>query len=966
MKRPLHLLLPLFLFALNVSAQEPVSIHLTEENGLPDVEFYSMLEDNEGYMWLAANKGLFRYDGKEFKAYTNLNKRGRSFFNLKLDKYGNVWCNNIAGQFFRVKNDSLQLFLDFKDELNGALPDYIFFKNNLVFKARNKFFFIDLVTKQKKVKVGFKYGTNIGFVNKNNNFVSLDSTLNFQIRKSIDSLTTFSFPEYSNEIKDDKLGFTSFYKYKTLDVLLFQNKYNFKKKLFLFESKRLTNINLPEQFSSFYIHQIFIDNNYWFFSTTKGVFKCVIRNQNLHIIQHYFSEENVTATVKDFNNNLWFSTLNNGVFVVPNENIISYSKFQDVTALEKKNDSVVYVGELNGKLSELSLNSSIKTRHSLSSNSVVRQLHYDDEKLFYASDQNTYLYNEITNFKTPYQQFAALKSVDKISDTSYVIGKNYESSILNKNSEIVLEKKRAYKAIYSERNKSILLSSVNGLDKYDYPSLDKQPIYYDNKSIYAFDLTETKNGIFWAATYSQGVFGIKDGKVIKHLKTENGLASNTTSKIAADGSNLWIATDLGLQFYNSDLNTFQTLSRLNGLNSFNINQLEVLKNHVVFSSNLGLFSLQKDNVFQDKQIPKVEITSVTLNETPTILEDSYTLKQTESEIAISFHSKGFQSDKTIDYYYKLYGFDENYKMVNDASQEVKYNSLPAGNFTFKVKAKNKFANNFSQPAFLKINVVLPFYKTWWFWALVFSVAVVLVIWYFKKQTNRLKKEQQIELEKAKISKDLVFSQLENLRSQMNPHFIFNALNSIQDYIITNEKKLARQYLVRFSRLIRTYLEHSQKNRVSLSEELNALNLYLQLEKDRFEDDFEFEISVDKQLNTDEIFLPSLFIQPYVENALKHGLLHKSENKNLKISFVKKESEGLLICKIRDNGIGREASAKIKAKRQKDHRSFATSANQKRIDLLNKSGDKRFKVEIIDLKDTNNQSLGTEVVLQIPM
>ena len=961
-----YFILLLFFSAVNfLLAQEPVSIHLSEENGLPDIEFYSMLEDNNGYMWLAANKGLFRYDGKEFKAFTNPKKRGRSFFNLKLDKHGNVWCNNIAGQFFRVKNDSLELFIDYKDELAGVLSDYLFFKNDIVFNTRGKLFFVDIDSKDKNVLQNYTNGTSIGFVTDSNKLMILDSTFNLKLKDSRNTSDILKSPKISKNIKDEELSFTSFYKNDDSDVLLFQNKFNLKNKLFLFNDNILKPLKLPEYFNTVYIDHIFTDGNKWFFSTTNGVFKCILIKSEIQITQHYFKNEHITSIVKDFNNNLWFSTLKNGVYVVPNENIIFYPKFEDVTAVEKRNDSIIYVGQNSGKLMTLNLNTGLIDNHHLTSSSVVRQLHYDNKKLFFASDQATFLYNENSGIERRYNNIAALKSVDKISDTSYVFGKHFESIIINSHSENLLLPRRTYKVIYSENNKSILVSSVNGLDKFDYPLLNRKALSFKDQPIYALDLAESENNMFWAATYNQGVFGIRDTEVVKHIKTKDGLASNTINRIAADGNNLWIATDSGLQFYDTASDTFKTLSRLNGLNSYNINQLEVLKNHVVFSSNLGLFSIKKENVFQAKKVPKVEITSVVLNELPAELKTRYKLKQTESEIAITFHSKGFQSNKTTDYYYVLEGFDDNWKKVDEVSQQVKYNSLPAGNFNFKVKAKNKFSEEFSEPAVFTIKVFSPFYKTWWFWTIVFFATVALVIWYFKNQTNRLKKEQTIALEKAKISKDLVFSQLENLRSQMNPHFIFNALNSIQDYIISNEKKLARQYLVKFSRLIRTYLEHSRTSEISLTEELHALNLYLELEKDRFDDDFQFDIQVDKTLNTENVKVPSLLIQPYVENALKHGLLHKENNKKLQLKFTKSQTDSIMLCTIEDNGIGRIASAVINKKRI-NHKSFATSANKKRINLINKSKQSELSVETNDLYDANDKPIGTKVLIKIPL
>ena len=230
----------------------------------------------------------------------------------------------------------------------------------------------------------------------------------------------------------------------------------------------------------------------------------------------------------------------------------------------------------------------------------------------------------------------------------------------------------------------------------------------------------------------------------------------------------------------------------------------------------------------------------------------------------------------------------------------------------------------------------------------------------------MEKEKEIELEKIQLDKELISSQLENLRSQMNPHFIFNALNSIQEYIVTNEKVNASSFLVKFSRLIRMYLELSRENEIPLEEEITALKLYLELEKDRFEEALDYEIIVDENLNPKTIKIPSIFIQPYVENAIKHGLLHLKNNRLLQVTFEFNATKDSVICSIKDNGIGRKKAEEMKKQREYLHKSFATSANQKRIELINKIRTKKASISITDLYDKNNVATGTLVQIEIPL
>jgi LytS/YehU family sensor histidine kinase len=222
-----------------------------------------------------------------------------------------------------------------------------------------------------------------------------------------------------------------------------------------------------------------------------------------------------------------------------------------------------------------------------------------------------------------------------------------------------------------------------------------------------------------------------------------------------------------------------------------------------------------------------------------------------------------------------------------------------------------------------------------------------------------------KLQNATVQEELRKSQLASLKSQMNPHFMFNALNSIQEFIILNDKQKANMYMGKFADLMRMTLDMSNKETVSLQDELKCLNLYLELEALRFEDSFNYEISVDQNISADEIYLPSMLIQPYIENAVKHGLLHKSKDRKLKITFSLINVD-TLNCIIEDNGIGRKRSNEINNLRHKKHTSFATGATQNRLELLNYNKTEAISVHFTDLNDNTNTGIGTIVSINIPV
>ena len=198
---------------------------------------------------------------------------------------------------------------------------------------------------------------------------------------------------------------------------------------------------------------------------------------------------------------------------------------------------------------------------------------------------------------------------------------------------------------------------------------------------------------------------------------------------------------------------------------------------------------------------------------------------------------------------------------------------------------------------------------------------------------------------------------------MNPHFIFNALNSIQEFILLNKSNLASSYLGKFADLMRAYLNQSKTEYITLKEEVNTLKLYLDVEKIRFEETLSFTLNVDPEISLDQVEIPPILLQPYVENAIKHGLLHKKGERKLDIKFIIK-NEQYILCSIMDNGVGRKKSLEINSRRKDKPNSFATSAAETRLNLLN--ANRKQKIEV-DIRDVTKEGVvvGTEVLVSIP-
>jgi LytS/YehU family sensor histidine kinase len=239
-----------------------------------------------------------------------------------------------------------------------------------------------------------------------------------------------------------------------------------------------------------------------------------------------------------------------------------------------------------------------------------------------------------------------------------------------------------------------------------------------------------------------------------------------------------------------------------------------------------------------------------------------------------------------------------------------------------------------------------------------TLALGLGYFFYRVRLNQVRKEEKI---KREYNKKLAEVEMKALKAQMNPHFIFNSLNSINRYIVKSEPEKASLYLTKFSKLIRLILDNSNHKIISLENELSALHLYIELEALRFNKKFTYTIHVARDLNPIGVGVPPMIIQPFVENAIWHGLLHKEEHGKLDIQFERYGSG--LKCIILDDGVGRQTARELKSKGVSKEKSYGMKITNDRLSMLNGES-KISSVEILDLKDVQGKASGTKVVVKI--
>ena len=270
--------------------------------------------------------------------------------------------------------------------------------------------------------------------------------------------------------------------------------------------------------------------------------------------------------------------------------------------------------------------------------------------------------------------------------------------------------------------------------------------------------------------------------------------------------------------------------------------------------------------------------------------------------------------------------------------------------------KNLFALSFS--------ILPPFWQKWWFILGAGLLIATIIFTIFRFRLSQIRKKAQAAQEQLELENHLLQLEQKALQLQMNPHFIFNALNTAQSLFMSDDQTAARSLISKFAKLMRAILLHSRETSIPLRDEIDLLENYLAIEQFSRPNKFDFKIRVADELDVDELMIPPMMIQPFVENAIKHGINHLKEKGKIEIEFSKKGNK--LECCISDNGIGRRASAELNAQKTKNHKSTALLVTKERLEILNENKNNHKSLEINDLVHSDGSPAGTKVTVRMPL
>ncbi len=951
----------------NLFSQTPYYYRLNEENGLPSGEVYQVIQDDFGYMWIGCDAGLYRYDGVRFKAFSCKKQNSKSISGLKIDNDKNLWCQNFSGQIFKVSADSLELVIDVSNKIvsysqyaidhkkhiwiaNDKTIEVFDFKGKMVNSivklnsSNDTIIWQEIeVNKQGQLFVSSQKNGIAHIVEKNKNIQLhfLDSAISFNQRTAFES--------YGEEI----VALTEAIVKREYIISVVSSKGVFQKSKYLpFKKDGL-------------IYKVYKDNlNRHWLCTSSGV---VQLNQNFELLptsKFFLSNDKISSIYQDREGNLWITSLQNGIYVIPNYEINLYDeqnsqiKDHNVTALLKDNDEIL-VGTYTGAVYSLNQNNEftlLQQQNEIAYRSVKKMKAYhggmyiahgplsfyqnNKEKLFKAYNIRDFCWISDTLFFVNSSMFAYLPNFHSLPEDK--LGNNF----------VVLHNRGCRSLAIDEINKTIYFASIDGLFKYQKG--DIKEIKIDGKSIFANKL-EFFNEKLWIGSVNDGMFVLENDLVFKHYFNSYLLKGNAVKSFKIFENHLFVATEEGLTKIDFNNNTSESFDYTDGVFSKEINDVEFFNNYLYLATNKGLLKLPS-SIIKNKIYPNIEITSLAINQVVmAYTNQELDLPYNKNNITISFNTACLKARGNFKYKYRLLGLDTNWIVVTSLNNVVQYASLPSGRFTFEVKAINEDGIESVKTERIKFTINSPIWQRWWFYLLMFLIGSSVVAVLFMIRIRFIKR-------RAELRNKVTASQLTALKSQMNPHFLFNILNSLQDLILKHDIKNSNYYLNKFSLMMRKVLDVSGQDEISLATEVEMLDTYLELEKLRFGNDFNYTIKVDDAIDIDNLHLPPMIIQPFIENALKHGLLHKKGEKNLSIHFSL--NDNILNCTITDNGIGRKKSEEIKSRHGRSHQSFATQATEKRIELLNSYGVNEFNFKIIDNME-GDKATGTTVIISIP-
>lgn len=934
------------------------------KDGLAGLTVYSIAQDHDGFLWIGTETGLSRFDGKNFKNYTvSDGLPDNEIIKVFVDSKNRIWilpftntiCYFENGKLHTRDNDSLLRRATF-----NSVPYSICENKNkeiAVLTETAITIFNDSSTHkiQKNDMLGIAAPIAALGIDKNNDFYVLIPR--FGDIKSYDLYNVNQFKLYI----DRKLDFN--FVFPKTSIILDKQKVIYPSKRHISVKNYLTGDSIQYFIDKTLINTNSITDSIFTINTLDTVYLCEVYKKS--ILKKFTLGCITNCVFLDKEGNYWFGTIGNGLFKLrslyfSNIQFKDKNNFLPVYSVYK-GSNFLYAGTNSGLLWQKELLSGILKKIqilSLSSEKNISSIFTDNgDELLLGTGNGIWTFGR--NIKNLGGIGSNVKTIDKFNDT--IIAATHNNIYLFSGSR--------YRKIDTIRlNRTTCAKKLNNLIYAGTPqglyTINGKTISYLGDSNLLFKsrisgLEQAHDGNIWVATYGHGLFALdKNNKVITSITEKDGLASNMCRCIQISNNFLWVGTDKGICSIDlSRPGNIKTYSSKDGLDCDIINCLFVDADTVYAGTPYGVTTFSVNDIVSNS-FCGIKINSFTSEKTSFINPaESIILSPGDNSFTVDYSGISLKSNGDIIFYYRMTGLQEDWQTTKE--NILQYASLSPGTYQFEIYAVNAFGKK-SAVVVLPLVIEKMFYQETWFIFLCSFFIAGLAAYFVSLYIKRIQKKND---EKTAILQKINELEQRALKSQMNPHFVFNCLNSIQQFIFEKDPKESNKFITDFASIIRQTLDLSDKKFISITEERKYLTTYLNIEQARFQNKFSYQVTVDENVSVDENIIPPLLLQPFLENSIRHGMRNLSGRKGALTINFKKEGN-YLVCTIDDNGIGRFAAAKLKDGFSAEYQSKGSNLVAQRIENLNRELNTKIETQIFD-KIINGNAEGTAVILKLP-
>ncbi len=957
--------------------------HYSTNEGLPSSETYSAFQDSKGYIWIATDMGVSRFDGYNFKNYSSADGLAdNTVFKFYEDYKGRIWFYSFSGRLSYYYNDSIHgADMPINEQLRATL------RNGYLTGIRclnNDTLLLGTFNGLLKIIPGDAGGINswvkIEKLNNKNTYLFNDSsfaTVEPQTATSI-KLTT-----YVNNTQSHESIINDWYSHL---INLVQNPD--KSYIVIFSDSSFVlnqNIQVTATVNLNTITTVLSENDshIWLAGRKNGINLYHTGNYRTSV-RHYLDQLTVSSVMRDKENGYWFTTTEDGIFYLPSKKFIWLIGNRDKMPEEKITSINAGPGGtwITAHYSLMIMKEDLQPVYKLLDRTGYPKEHAD---IYY---WNTFYYKPTELWISTSSGIAVVNPVNEkliqyINMLENEYGPEYDSRMLiadhsnniwslnlstlrkidaasKKITKLVNIPARA-QTVCEDFNGNILIGTINGVYCLKNDSLYPP----ENKSIFRHRFVDFKrrHNIIVGATRGSGLYIFLPDTTL-HILTTNGLTSNMCRSVFIDDNNtIWLTTNNGVNIITLNKKSFNIslahLTASDGLLSNDIDLVSCNNKFVYLYTKKGLTIFNRDSIAYNNVPPPVYIRDLTIDNIPTTISNNNIFKYTTNFIGINFIGLTFKNAGKQQYKYQLEGYDTTWTYTTNTF--IQFTKLPPGDYRFIVKCINNSGLESTTPAIFTFTISTPFYKKWWFYLLMALLfiggTITATTFYIRRIRKREEQRNETNLKIASL-------ELQAFRAQMNPHFVFNCLNAIQDFIIKNDSASARRFLTSFAKLIRTTLNNSRRQNVTLEEEMEFLKLYLGLEQMRFNNKFDFRFNMQPGINVSGTEVPAMILQPFVENAIRHGRIGSLDRQGILLVSFEIE-KNTLICRIDDNGIGYNQSAKNEYQ-PGNKQAHALDIINDRIKTIAEINKTNIRYTIQDKSEITTGETGTLVMLFIPL